>query len=159
MANLGSIDLHPWLSRRRSQDSPDWAVIDLDPDESPFPQVVKVARSLGKLLRGIGLRPYLKTSGASGLHIYIPLGPGHTYEHAVRFCEGVARLVAKAHKDIATVERVVSQRRGRVYIDFLQNRRGQTIVPPYVVRPVPGARVSAPLDWDELDSSHQVGSR
>jgi bifunctional non-homologous end joining protein LigD len=152
MVNLGSIDLHPWLSRRGSLDSPDWAILDLDPDGSPFPHVVRVARAIGKVLRGIGLRPYLKTSGASGMHVYVPLQPGYTYEHAAHFCEGIARLVAQDHPDIATVERVVNRRGGKVYIDFLQNRRGQTIVPPYVARPVPGASVSTPLDWDELDS-------
>jgi len=152
MVNLGSIDLHPWLSRRGSLDSPDWAILDLDPDGSPFPHVVRVARAIGKVLRGIGLRPYLKTSGATGMHIYVPLQPGYTYDHAVHFCEGIARLVAQDHPDIATVERVVDRRGGKVYIDYLQNRRGQTIVPPYVARPVPGASVSTPLDWDELDS-------
>ena len=152
MVNLGSIDLHPWLSRRGSLGSPDWAILDLDPDGSPFPHVVRVARAIGKVLRGIGLRPYLKTSGATGLHVYVPLQPGYTYDHAVRFCEGIARLVAQDQKDIATVERVVNRRGGKVYIDFLQNRRGQTVVPPYVARPVPGASVSTPLDWDELDS-------
>lgn len=152
LINLGSIDLHPWFSRRNSRETPDWAVIDLDPKDAPFFNVVKIARSLGKLLRGIGLRPYLKTSGKSGIHIYVPLRPEYTYEQARTFCEGVARFVANDHKDIATVERVVSQRGRKVYIDFLQNHIGQTIVPPYVVRPVPGAWVSAPLDWDELDS-------
>jgi bifunctional non-homologous end joining protein LigD len=152
LANLGSIDLHPWFSRRGSLDSPDWAVLDLDPKEAPFANVVRIARTLGKLLRGIGLRPYLKTSGATGLHIYIPLKPGYTYDHSRLFCEGVATLVASEHRDIATVERVPARRGGRVYIDFLQNRRGQTIVPAYAVRPVPGATVSAPLDWDELSS-------
>ncbi|MGH9461322.1 MAG: non-homologous end-joining DNA ligase [Vicinamibacteria bacterium] len=152
MVNLGSIDLHPWLSRRGSLDSPDWAILDLDPDGSPFPHVVRVARSIGKVLRGIGLRPFLKTSGATGMHVYVPLQPGYTYEHAAHFCEGIARLVAQDHTDIATVERVVNRRGGKVYIDFLQNRRGQTVVPPYVARPVPGASVSTPLDWDELDS-------
>jgi bifunctional non-homologous end joining protein LigD len=152
MINLGSIDLHPWFSRRGSLETPDWAIIDLDPKEAPFTHVVKVARTLGKLLRGIGLRPYLKTSGKTGLHIVIPLLTEYTYQQARTFCEGVARYVANEHKDIATVERVVSQRGKRVYIDYLQNHQGQTIVPPYVVRPVPGAQVSAPLDWDELDS-------
>jgi bifunctional non-homologous end joining protein LigD len=152
LINLGTIDLHPWLSRRTSRETPDWAVIDLDPKEAPFSNVVKIARSVGKLLRGIGLTPYLKTSGKTGLHIYIPLLPKYTYENARLFCEMVARFVAKDHKDIATVERVVSQRGKRVYIDYLQNHQGQTLVPPYVVRPVPGAWVSAPLDWDELDS-------
>ncbi len=152
LINLGSIDLHPWFSRRRSRETPDWAIIDLDPKEAPFSSVVKIARSVGKLLRGIGIRPFLKTSGKTGLHIYIPLRAEYTYEQARAFCEGVARFVANEHKDIATVERVVSQRGKKVYIDFLQNFQGQTIVPPYVARPVPGASVSAPLDWDELDS-------
>jgi len=152
LANLGSIDLHPWFSRRTSQDSPDWAVLDLDPDGSPFPQVVRVARELGKLLRGIGLRPYLKTSGATGLHIFVPLRPGYTYEQSRQFCEVVARMVAAELRDIATVDRVVGRRGGRVYIDFLQNRRGQTVVPVYAARPVPGAAASTPLDWDELST-------
>lgn len=152
MVNLGSIDLHPWLSRRGSLDSPDWAILDLDPHGSPFPHVVRIARAIGKVLRGIGLTPYLKTSGATGIHVYVPLQAGYTYDHAVHFCEGIARLVAQDLPDIATVERVVSRRGGKVYIDYLQNRRGQTIVPPYVARPVPGASVSTPLDWDELDS-------
>ena len=102
-------------------------------------------------MRGIGLRPYLKTSGATGLHIYVPVKPGYTYEHTRQFCEAVAIHIVKEHKDIATVERVVSRRRGKVYIDYLQNRKGQTIVPAYSVRPRPKAPVSAPLDWDELD--------
>jgi len=153
MINLGSIDLHPWLSLRTSQETPDWAVLDLDPNDCPFSYAVRIARALGKLLRGIGLRPYLKTSGKKGIHIYIHLLENtYTYNHVVKFCEGVARFVANEHKDIATVDRVVSRRGKRIYVDFLQNRRGQTIVPPYVVRPVPGASVSAPLDWDELDS-------
>jgi bifunctional non-homologous end joining protein LigD len=152
MANLASIDLHPWLSRRASRDTPDWVVFDLDAKEAPFTDVVKVARSIGKILRGIGLRPYLKTSGATGLHIYVPVKPVYTYQQTRDFCEGVSTLVATEHRTIATVERAVSRRRGRVYVDFGQNRRGQTVVPPYVLRPRPGAPASTPLDWDELDT-------
>ncbi len=151
MANLASIDLHPWLSQRPSRDNPDWVVFDLDAKESPFSDVVKIARTLGKVLRGIGLKPYLKTSGATGMHVYVPVEPVYTYDQTQLFTKGVATYVAAEHKDIATVERVVSRRRGRVYVDFGQNRRGQTVVPPYVVRPRPKAPVSAPLDWDELD--------
>jgi bifunctional non-homologous end joining protein LigD len=151
MINLASIDLHPWFSRRATRDNPDWVVFDLDAKESPFTDVVKIAREMGKVLRGIGLRPYLKTSGATGLHVFVPVKPGYTYDHTRQFCEAVATHVASEHKDIATVERVVSRRRSRVYVDFGQNRRGQTVVPPYVVRPRPGAPVSTPLDWDELD--------
>ncbi|MEM7164805.1 MAG: non-homologous end-joining DNA ligase [Planctomycetota bacterium] len=153
LANLGSIDIHPWMSQLGSLDTPDWHVLDLDPDGSPFPQVVRVARAIGKLLRGIGLQAWLKTSGKSGLHIVIPLIPHYTYEQGRMFGEGIARYVCREHPDIATVERSVSQRGGRVYIDFMQNHKGQTVVPPYVVRPTPAASVSTPLDWDELTPS------
>ena len=114
--------------------------------------MVSVARAIGKMLRGIGLRPYLKTFGATDLYVYVPLLPGYSYDYAVQFCESIARLVANGPKDIATIERVVNRRGDKVYIDFLQNRRGQTMVPPYVAWPVPGASVSMPLDCDELDS-------
>ncbi len=151
-ANLGSVDIHPWLSRRDRPDHPDWAVFDLDPGGGPFSDVIRLARAFGKTLRGIGLRPCLKTSGASGLHVYVPLDPIYPYEIVRQFCEAVSTWVAARHPEIATVERAVGQRGGRVYLDFLQNRRGQTIVPPYAARPVPEASVSTPLDWDELDS-------
>ena len=150
-ANLGSIDIHPWLSRRTHRETPDWAVFDLDPGGGPFSDVVRLARAFGKVLRGIGLRPYLKTSGATGLHIYVPLEPIYPYDVVRQFAEAVSTHVAGEHRDIATVERTTSRRRGRVYLDFLQNRRGQTVVPPYAARPVPAASVSTPLDWDELD--------
>ena len=151
LVNLASIDLHPWLSRRDSMESPDWAVLDLDPKKAPFSAVVRIAKFIGKTLRGIGLRPLLKTSGASGLHIFIPLDPGYSYDHSRMFCEAIARAVVREMPEIATVDRVIESRDRKVYVDFLQNRRGQTIVPPYCVRPVPGATVSTPLDWDELD--------
>jgi bifunctional non-homologous end joining protein LigD len=152
MVNLASIDLHPWLSRRTSRDVPDWVVFDLDAKKAPFGDVVKIARAVGKVLRGIGLRPYLKTSGATGLHVFVPVKPGYSYGQTSGFCEAVATHVAIEHKDIATVERAVSRRGSRVYVDFGQNRRGQTVVPAYVARPRPGAPVSTPLDWDELET-------
>lgn len=149
-ANLGSIDIHPWLSIRGRLDRPDWALFDLDPGGGPFSEVVRLARAFGKVLRGIGLRPLVKTSGASGLHIQVPLEPIYPYEVVRQFCEAVSTHIAAEHPEIATVERTVSRRRGRVYLDYLQNRRGQTVVPAYAARPVPAASVSAPLDWDEL---------
>ncbi len=152
MVNLASIDLHPWLSRRTTRDTPDWVVFDLDAKKAPFGDVVKIARAVGKVLRGIGLRPYLKTSGATGLHVFVPVKPGYSYGQTSGFCEAVATHVAIEHKDIATVERAVSRRGSRVYVDFGQNRRGQTVVPAYVARPRPGAPVSTPLDWDELET-------
>lgn len=152
-ANLGSIDIHPWLSLRTRRDRPDWAVFDLDPGGGPFTEVVRLARAFGKVLRGIGLRPYLKTSGATGLHVYVPIEPLYPYEVVRQFAEAVSTHVAGEHREIATVERTTARRGGRVYLDFLQNRRGQTVVPPYAARPVPAASVSTPLDWDELDGN------
>ncbi len=151
MANAASIDLHPWLSRAARLDQPDWTVLDLDPKDAPFAHVIRIARAAEKLLTGIGLRPLLKTSGASGLHVFVPLAEGYTYAQSRMFCEAVARALVRELADIATVERAIAARDGKVYLDFGQNRRSQTIVPPYCVRPVPGATVSTPLSWDELD--------
>jgi bifunctional non-homologous end joining protein LigD len=153
VVNLGSIDLHPWLSRVDTPDEPDWAVLDLDPKQAPWPHVVRIARAAGRLLRGIGLRPLLKTSGKSGMHVFVPLQKGYTYDHSKLFCEAVARVLVRELPDIATVERLPDRREGKVYLDFLQNRRSQTIVPPYSARPVRGASVSAPLLWDELEDA------
>ena len=152
VVNLGSIDLHPWLSRASSLDEPDHAVLDIDPKSAPFQHVVRIARAAGRLLRGIGIRPLLKTSGKSGLHVFVPLQPGYTYDQSRMFIEAVARLVARELPDIATIERQPGQRDGKVYLDFLQNRRSQTIVPAYSARPVRGASVSTPLLWDELEN-------
>lgn len=151
LINLGSIDLHPWMSRKGSLDSPDWAVLDLDPKDAPFRDVIRVARAIKKILDAIGVVSCLKTSGKSGLHIFIPLQPGYDYDQSRMFCEGIARVVVRDHGDFATVERATQNRKSRVYVDYMQNRRGQTVVPPYVVRPVPEATVSTPLHWEELD--------
>ena len=150
-ANQGSIDLHPWMSRRGSLESPDWMVIDFDPKGAPFTDVVRLTIALGKLLRGIGLRPLVKTSGSTGLHVYVPLIEGYTYEQSRMFGEAVARAIVREHPDISTVERHVGSREGKVYLDYLQNGMGQTVVPPYVPRPVRGATVSTPLVWDEVN--------
>ncbi|MEZ4654855.1 MAG: non-homologous end-joining DNA ligase [Candidatus Eisenbacteria bacterium] len=151
LINLGSIDLHPWMSRKGSLDSPDWAVLDLDPKDAPFRDVIRVARVIKKILDAIGVESCLKTSGKSGLHIFIPLAPGYDYDQSRMFCEGIARVVVKDHGDFATIERATQNRKSRVYVDYMQNREGQTVVPPYVVRPVPEATVSTPLQWEELD--------
>jgi bifunctional non-homologous end joining protein LigD len=118
--------------------------------------VIRIAREVGRLLRGIGLKPYLKTSGSSGLHVFVGLKPGYDYAQSEMFAESVARIVARDLPEIATVERHLAERGGKVYIDFGQNRKGQTVVPPYVVRPVRGATVSTPLAWDELESDLQI---
>jgi bifunctional non-homologous end joining protein LigD len=152
LANLAVVDLHPWLSSVASPNAPDWLVLDLDPKQAPFRNVVRIARSAGRLLRGLGLEPYLKTSGKTGLHVYVPLTRGrYTYDQSRMFAEGVARALVRELPDIATIERDPRSRGGKVYVDYMQNRRAQTVVPPYSVRPTPEASVSTPLDWDELD--------
>jgi bifunctional non-homologous end joining protein LigD len=120
---------------------------------------VRIARAAGRLLRGIGLRPLLKTSGKHGMHIFVPLRAGYSYDHSRMFTEAVARVLVRELPDIATVERLPDRRGGRVYLDFLQNRRSQTIVPPYAVRPIRGASVSAPLAWDELEHDDLAPAR
>jgi bifunctional non-homologous end joining protein LigD len=156
LINLGSIDLHVWFSRKQSLDYPDWIAWDLDPKQASFADVIKVAKEIGKILQGIGLTSFLKTSGKTGLHILVPIQPHYTYEQTRIFSESIARIVANENKSIATVERNIESRGDRVYIDYLQNRRGQTLVVPYAIRPVPAASISMPLEWDELDKNLSI---
>ncbi|MDK2855140.1 MAG: hypothetical protein PWQ86_353 [Bacillota bacterium] len=151
LVNQGAIELHPWLSRYDKPDYPDFAVFDLDPDPpSGLAEVREVALVLGRLLSDLGLKVFPKTSGATGLHLYVPLARRETYEEVREFCGAVARAVARRLPELVTVERRVRARQGKVYIDWLQNIRGQTICAPYSLRPLPGAPVSAPLLWEEV---------
>ena len=150
IANLGSIPLHLWASRVGSLELPDWCVIDLDPKEAPFKDVIRTAQVLHRLCETIGLPNYVKTTGKSGLHILLPLGRQCTYEQSRTLGELLARCVLRELGDIATIVRHVTKRGDKVYLDYLQNRHGQTIVAPFSVRPLPGATVSMPLVWDEV---------
>ncbi|MBI4636618.1 MAG: DNA ligase D [Candidatus Rokubacteria bacterium] len=150
VVNLGTIPLHLWGSRVGSLERPDWLVLDLDPKGAPFTDVVKVARALHRILERLEMPSHVKTSGATGLHILIPLGARYTYEQTRTFARLLALLGVEAEPGISTVVRPVRARRGRVYIDFLQNAHGQTIVAPFSVRPLPGAPVSCPLRWAEV---------
>ncbi|MGH2360968.1 MAG: DNA ligase D, partial [bacterium] len=148
--NLGTIPLHIWASRLDSQDRPDWLVLDLDPKGAPFSDVVTVARELHRLLEEIRLPSYVKTSGATGLHILIPLGAAYTYEDARTFARLLAMLALEGAPEVATLSRPIQSRAGKVYVDYVQNGHGRTIVSPFSVRPVPGASVSCPLRWEEV---------
>lgn len=148
--NSGCIPLHVWSSRCQSIDHPDWAILDLDPKGAAFSTVVTIALSIHTLLRRLRVPHGLKTSGQDGLHILIPLGGALTHEQARSFAEVLARVVARQHDEIATVARPLGDRGGKVYIDFLQNGHGKTIVAPFSVRPRDGAPVSTPLRWREL---------
>jgi bifunctional non-homologous end joining protein LigD len=150
VANLGSIPLHIWASRVGSLELPDWCVIDLDPKEAPFRDVIRTAQVLHRLCESIGLPNYVKTTGKTGLHILLPLGRQCTYAQSRTIGELLARCVLRELGDIGTIVRHVTKRGDKVYLDYLQNRHGQTIVAPFSVRPLPGATVSMPLRWDEV---------
>jgi bifunctional non-homologous end joining protein LigD len=150
VANLGSIELHPWNSSIGSLDKPDYFVFDLDPGQQTFEDVIHVALRFHDILEEIGVVNLVKTTGKSGLHIYIPLGAQYSYEQVRQYAEIISRLVHFQAPKITTLERSPGKRGGRMYLDILQNRRGQTLAAPYSLRPVPGATVSTPLQWSEV---------
>jgi len=150
IANLGCIPIHIWASSVGSLEQCDWCVIDLDPKEAPFSDVIRCAQVLHRLCEQIGLPHYVKTTGKTGLHIMVPLARRCTYEQSRTLGELLARVMLRDVGDIATITRHVTKRGDKVYLDYLQNRHGQTIVAPFSVRPLPGATVSMPLQWDEV---------
>jgi bifunctional non-homologous end joining protein LigD len=151
MANLGCIEMHPWHSRSQSWQNPDWCLIDLDPDKpNTFEQVMEVAKLVKKVLDSIGADACVKTSGSTGIHIYIPLGAKYDYDQSKQLAELVVTLVNHELPDLTSVERSPSKRKGKIYLDYLQNRETQTAAAPYSLRPKPGVPVSTPLDWSEL---------
>jgi bifunctional non-homologous end joining protein LigD len=150
MASLGCIEMNPWFSRIQSPDNPDYCVIDLDPDKNTFDQVIAAALEVKKVLDAIDVPSYPKTSGSTGMHIYIPLGAKYSYDQSQMFAKIIVKLVHQQIPDYTSLERMVANRKGKMYLDFLQNRPGATIAGPYSLRPKPGATVSMPLDWDEV---------
>jgi bifunctional non-homologous end joining protein LigD len=150
VVNLGAIPLHLWGSRVPALERPDWLILDLDPKGAPFGDVVRVARALHRILDELGVAGYIKTSGATGLHILVPLGARYSWEETRTFARLLATLGVDDEPEIATMTRQIRARGGKVYIDWLQNVKGQTIVAPFSVRPLPGAPVSCPLRWDEV---------
>jgi bifunctional non-homologous end joining protein LigD len=150
MASLGCIEINPWFSRAQTPDNPDYCVIDLDPDKHTYDQVVQAALEVKKILDAIGVPAYPKTSGSTGMHIYIPLEAKYTYQQSQLFANIIVKLVHKQIPDFTSLERSVAARNGKMYLDFLQNRPGATIAGPYSLRPKPGATVSMPLSWDEV---------
>ncbi len=152
LANMGCIEIHPWLSRVTSIDNPDFAIFDLDPAEgATWQQVVEVAKLIKIALDRMGLVGYPKTSGATGLHIYVPLEPVYTYARVRKFVESVGRLLVAANPEEITMEWDIPKRDGKVFIDHNQNVGGKTIASVYSVRPRPGAPVSTPILWSEVD--------
>ncbi|HYF01858.1 MAG TPA: DNA ligase D [Patescibacteria group bacterium] len=151
MNNLGCIEINPWNSRIQTIDRPDYIVIDLDPsDKNTFDEVIQTAKAVKKVLDKAKVEGFLKTSGATGLHIYIPLGAKYTFEQGKDFAHLIAQLTHDQLPELTSLERSPKDRREQIYIDYLQNRSAQTLAAPYSVRPKPGATVSTPLKWTEL---------
>jgi bifunctional non-homologous end joining protein LigD len=153
MANLGCIEINPWNSRLAAIDHPDYLVIDLDPEAIAFQHVIEAAKHVHHLLDSAGVECHCKTSGKTGLHVYVPLGANYDYDLARQFAEVIANIVQRQLPKTTSVVRSPAQRQRRVYLDFLQNRRGQTVAAPYSVRPAPGATVSTPLKWSDVRPS------
>jgi bifunctional non-homologous end joining protein LigD len=155
---MGTIPLHVWASRASNLEYPDWCVLDIDPKEAPFSNVVGVAQVAHQLCEEIGLPNLVKSSGSSGLHVLIPLGCQCRYEEARNLGELLARVISAELPDISTLTRQVSRRGGKVYIDYLQIGAGRLIVAPFSARPLPGAPVSTPLLWSEVNEQLDIRS-
>ena len=150
IASLGCIEMNPWHSKAQSPERPDWCIIDLDPDQNSFEQVIQAARVTKEVLDAIGVPSFPKTSGSTGLHIYIPLGAKYSYHDSKEFARRLVKIVHAELPAFTSIERKTADRGGNMYLDFLQNRPQATVAAPYSLRPKPGAPVSAPLHWDEV---------
>lgn len=156
IASLGCIEMNPWSSRVQQPDNPDWCMIDLDPDKNTFEQVITAAQVTKQILDSAGIKSCCKTSGSTGLHIYIPLGAKYTYEQSKEFARVIVKLVQQELPDFTTIIRKTADRQRKMYLDFLQNRPQATIAAAYSLRPKPGATVSTPLHWDEVKKGLQM---
>jgi bifunctional non-homologous end joining protein LigD len=148
--------LHIWASRVDALELPDWCILDLDPKSAPFEHVVEVARALHRLCEEMELPHFVKTSGSTGLHVLIPLAQQCTFDQSRTLGELLSRVVVAELPEISTIIRPIKGREGKVYLDYLQNRHGQLIVAPFSVRPLPGAPVSMPLEWREVNKKLDI---
>ncbi|HEY2349330.1 MAG TPA: non-homologous end-joining DNA ligase [Puia sp.] len=151
MANLGAIEMNPWNSRVQTPDQPDWCIIDLDPsDKNTFNEVIETALVTKEVLDELNVTGYPKTSGSTGIHVYIPLGAKYSYDESQLFAQIIATEVRNRLPSNTSIERMTNKRKGKIYVDFLQNRPKATLAAPYSVRPKAGATVSMPLGWEEI---------
>ncbi|HYV84046.1 MAG TPA: non-homologous end-joining DNA ligase [Pyrinomonadaceae bacterium] len=148
---LGTIEQHPWHSTIKRLDKPDWIAIDLDPKKAPWENVLQVALVVKEVADEIGLKAFPKTSGSSGIHIYVPLKPANEYEKVAEFSRLFATEVARRAPQIATVERTIAKRKStQVYVDWMQNARGKSLAAVFTARAKPKATVSMPLTWPQI---------
>ena len=155
--NLGTIEQHPWHSTLKHLDKPDYVMLDLDPKQAPWQNVLEVALVCKSILDEVGLTAFPKTSGSSGIHVYVPLQPKHGYGKVAALAEALAAEVAQRAPKIATVQRSLAKRqKQQVYVDAMQNARGKTIAAPYSARAKPGATVSMPLTWKQIEKGVKI---
>src|SRR4026209_2841375 len=155
--NLGTIEQHPWHSTLKRLDKPDWIAIDLDPKRAPWENVLQVALLVKKVADEIGLQAFPKTSGSSGIHIYVPLKPANEYDKVAEFARLFATEVARRAPKIATVERTIAKRAAtQVYVDWMQNARGTSLAAVYTARAKPKATVSMPLTWKQISQGVKI---
>jgi bifunctional non-homologous end joining protein LigD len=153
LAQFGAIEFHVWGCRVDQPERPDRIVLDLDPDEGlPWRQVVEAAFEVREALAGLGLVPFVKTTGGKGLHVVVPLARRQGWQAVRRFCEAFARRMASDAPRRFTANMSKQQRRGRIFLDYLRNARSATAVAPYSLRARPGVAASTPLAWDELST-------
>ena len=155
--NLGSIEQHPWHSTIAKLDKPDWLALDLDPKKAPWQNVLQVALVGKQVCDEIGLNAFPKTSGSSGIHIYLPLTPTNDYAKVAEFSRLLASEIARRAPKIATVERSIDKRkRDQVYVDWMQNARGKSLAAVFTARAKPGATVSMPLTWKQIEQGVKI---
>ena len=155
--NLGTIEQHPWHSTIKRLDKPDWIAIDLDPKKAPWENVLQVALMVKEVADEIGLEVFPKTSGSSGMHLYVPLKPANEYDKAAEFARLFATEVARRAPKIATVERAIAKRAStQVYVDWMQNARGKSLAAVFTARAKPKATVSMPLTWKQISQGVKI---
>ena len=157
LVNLGAIEQHPWHSTLKHLDKPDYFMLDLDPKQAPWQNVLDVALLCKEVFDELGLPAFPKTSGSSGIHIYVPLKPKYTYGKIAAIAEGLAAEVARRAPKIATIQRSLAKRqKQQVYVDAMQNARGKTIAAAFSARAKPGATVSMPLTWKQIEKGVKI---
>src|SRR2546425_11019986 len=155
--NLGTIEQHPWHSTLKHLDKPDYLMLDLDPKQAPWKNVLEVALVCKEIFDELGLPAFPKTSGSSGIHVYLPLKPKYDYRQVAALAEGLAAEVARRAPKIATVQRSLAKRqKQQVYVDAMQNARGKTIAAAYSARAKDGATVSMPLTWKQIEKGVKI---
>src|ERR1051325_660854 len=157
LVKLGNIEQHPWHSTTAKLDKPDWLAIDLDPKKAPWQNVLQVALLAKEVCDEVGLKAFPKTSGSSGIHIYVPLTPANDYAKVAEFSRLLASEIARRAPKIATIERSIDKRkRDQVYVDWMQNARGKSLASVFTARAKLGASVSMPLTWKQIEQGVKI---